>query len=324
MSLDNPLVSILMTSFNSSLYIQQAISSVLAQTYTNWELLIADDCSTDNTRELINKFDDPRIRKFHNDFNLHYLRSRNKLVGHVKGDFITLLDADDLAEVNRLELQLHAFEKDDQLGMCGTQVRFIDRLGSHLDIEDSKPLSFEEIKDKIRNENVFTGSTIMVKTSIWNEIGGYRDYFNSLGYEDYDLTSRIVEKYKCVNLPNKLYLYRQYPESTSKKDLIYNPFKLHGHSLVKKCIEDRAATGEDLVSKGDFPSIINFIIEQHKPFIDDSSLIYRNMMWSYLNKGLNSMATRFILKAIYIKPFNWTNWRTFIIYVLLRLRIIKE
>src|SRR5262249_32870532 len=96
----SPLVSILMTSFNAEAYIAEAIGSILRQTYSNWELLLADDCSTDQTRTVIAGFTDPRIRVYHNDHNMHYLRTRNKLIPLVRGEFIALLDADDRWEPN--------------------------------------------------------------------------------------------------------------------------------------------------------------------------------------------------------------------------------
>lgn len=318
-----PLVSILMTSYNASLYIADAINSVLSQSYTKWELLIADDCSTDSTRDVIDTFEDIRIKVLHNDANMHYLRTRNKLLQYVEGEFITLLDADDLMHPDRLMKQVQAFDQDPDLGLCGTHVEFISEAGKPLGIEESKPLDYQSIRKEIQGKNVFTGSTIMVKTNIWKEVGGYRDYFNTLGYEDYDLTSRIIEKYKAINLPDKLYLYRQYEESSSKRDLLYNPFKLHGYKLVQKLIEQRKTSGTDAIEQIDIPFLINFIVNLNKPYVDDQSLIYRELMWSSLNKKLLLRALKNILMAIKLRPLQWKNWKGLILFCLVNARLIK-
>jgi glycosyltransferase involved in cell wall biosynthesis len=319
-----PLVSVIMTSFNAEKYIGDAIKSILDQSESSWELLIADDCSTDNTRTVIATFNDSKIRVFHNEKNLHYLRTRNKLLNHVRGEFIALLDADDLWEKNKLEKQLKAFQNDPSLGLCGTLVKYLNEKGEPIATIDKKPYSFENILQEIKKENVFTGSSIMVKTSIFKELGGYRDFFNTLGYEDYDLTSRIVEKYKAINLPEALYHYRQYPESTSRQNILYNPFKLHGHLLIQKFIKQRATSGKDSLDRNDIPEIINFILTQHKPYVDDPSLIYRALMWSALHRKMYRSAFSNIFEALFRKPLMWTNYRTLFILALLSCGVIKE
>ncbi len=324
MTKDQPLVSVLMTSYNSEKYIKEAITSILNQSYRNWELLIADDCSTDSTRDVIASFNDSRIKVFHNESNLHYLRTRNKLIGHVLGDLVTLLDSDDTSESNRLESQTNMFISDPDLGMCGTLVNYMSEKGEPLEKDDNKPLTYDEIRREISSKNVFTGSTIMVKTEILKEIGGYRDYFNTIGYEDYDLTSRIVESHKAINIGKKLYNYRQYPDSTSKRNLLYNPFKLHGHLLVQEFINQRKRLGEDALDRNDIPFIIQFILSKHMPYVKDSSLIYRNLMWSSLNRGFLGKAFTSIVKAISLKPISIVNWKTLILFFLAVFGLIKK
>ncbi|MDX1372195.1 MAG: hypothetical protein R3321_06975, partial [Nitrososphaeraceae archaeon] len=219
---------------------------------------------------------------------------------------------------------LGVFEEDPELAMCGTLVKMMNKDGVILETIDSKPISYEQILKEIPKKNVFTGSTIMVKTGIWKEFGGYRDFFNSLGYEDYDLTSRIVEKYKAINLNEALYFYRQYPESTSKKDLLYNPFKLHGYKLIQEFIQQRKQHGIDALDQNDIPFVINFIIALNKPYVNDQSLIYRELMWSFLNKSLFPHAVKNIKTALKLRPFNYQNWKALLLYILIRLKIIKE
>lgn len=104
------LVSIIMPSYNTAPYIKQTIQSVLDQTYTNWELIIVDDCSTDNTDEVLENIKDSRIRYFKNDKNSGAAVSRNKALREAKGQWIAYLDSDDLWMPEKLEKQIHFME----------------------------------------------------------------------------------------------------------------------------------------------------------------------------------------------------------------------
>ncbi len=100
------LVSIIMPSYNTAEYIGEAIASVIAQTYTNWELIIIDDCSTDNTEEVIRSIDDPRIRLLKNPINSGAAVSRNYGLREAKGRWVAFLDSDDQWVPEKLEKQL--------------------------------------------------------------------------------------------------------------------------------------------------------------------------------------------------------------------------
>lgn len=103
----NDLVSIIMPSYNTAKFISESIESVLNQTYSNWELIIIDDCSKDNTDEVVSKYlSDDRIKYFKNDNNCGAALSRNKALREAKGKWIAFLDSDDLWENNKLEMQI--------------------------------------------------------------------------------------------------------------------------------------------------------------------------------------------------------------------------
>ena len=107
------LVSIIMPSYNTESYIKETIQSVLNQTYQNWELIIVDDCSADNTDEVLGTIKDPRIRYFKNDKNSGAAVSRNKALREARGQWIAFLDSDDLWMPEKLEKQIHFMEKND-------------------------------------------------------------------------------------------------------------------------------------------------------------------------------------------------------------------
>lgn len=302
-----------MTAYNAEKYIAEAIESIRAQSYANWELLVADDCSTDRTRSIIDEFaaGDERIKAFHNDENLHYLRTRNKLFRLAGGDLITFLDADDLAEKDRLKLQAEAFEKDPELGLCGCLVKYVDESKNRLAINNSKPLEYEDIKKTALEKNPCTGSAIMVRAEIIREIGGYRDFFSGIGNEDYDLVTRIIEKHRSINLPDELYVYRQLGNSTSRSaTVLFDMYRQHGHELVKLFMRERAETGRDSLDRGDYPKIRNFILEKHKPYVLDPSKLYRDLAADSIYSKIYDEAVSYSKKAIVKNPFEPLNYRT--------------
>lgn len=126
----NDLVSIIMPSYNTAKFIGDSIESVLSQTYANWELIIVDDCSTDETDEVVSRFDDNRIRYLKNEKNSGAAISRNRALREAKGRWIAFLDSDDLWFPEKLEMQV-VFMKKNGYHFSYTNYIEID--------EDSKP-----------------------------------------------------------------------------------------------------------------------------------------------------------------------------------------
>lgn len=115
---ENPLVTVSMPAFNSERYLKEAIQSILEQTYTNFELLILDDGSTDGTRKIIESFADPRIIPILFDTNQGLISARNEITQRAKGKYIALMDADDKAFPSRLEAQVRFLESGNA-DICG-------------------------------------------------------------------------------------------------------------------------------------------------------------------------------------------------------------
>ena len=126
------LVSIIMPSWNTGRFIAESIQSVIDQTYKKWELLIVDDCSTDNTDEVVDSFQDERIRYFKNENNSGAALTRNRAIREAQGEWIAFLDSDDLWAPKKLERQLVFMKKNDLVFSYHEYIK-ID--------EDSKPLN---------------------------------------------------------------------------------------------------------------------------------------------------------------------------------------
>ena len=116
------LVSIIVPSYNCAKYLPDTIGSVLAQTYENWELLIVDDCSTDNTEEVVKSFGDDRIRYLKNEQNSGAALSRNYALREAKGRWIAFLDSDDMWMPEKLEHQIAFMEENGYSFSCTKRV----------------------------------------------------------------------------------------------------------------------------------------------------------------------------------------------------------
>ena len=303
-------LSIIMPAYNAEKYIQQAIESILNQDFKDFELLIADDQSKDNTKNIISEYEekDPRIKTFHNSENLGYLKTCNKLFALTTGDFITFQDADDWSERDRFSVQLNAFSNDPDLGLCGTCGNIVNENGEY--IRDSiREQNSNNIKENLKHENQFIGASIMITRKVYEDFGGYIEFFDHIGWEDYDWAFRISEKYKCVNLSNNTYSYRQHPQSISKT------ISLRKHICKDIVIflgqQRERYNGKDGVTCSDHYKELNeFIKNKELPYLKNPSLFYREKAAKYMNTKLYSQAIHSSIQSIKSSPTSLVNYRT--------------
>lgn len=299
-----------MTSYNCETYIAEAIESALRQTYTNLEILISDDASTDRTREIISRYTDPRIRTDHNAVNLHYLRTRNRLMAAARGEYLALLDADDRAHPQFIEKLVAAFQNDPSLGLCGTFVNIINANGK-ITGTGTKPTDYATIREQLAERNQFLGSAVMFRTAMLRDVGMYREFFSGIGNEDWDLAVRMAERHTCINIPEVLYDYRQYEASTSRSNFVTNPMKRHLGRVVRMLIADRRATGKDALDRNEAESIYRLVEEWEEEYRRDPSRIHREIAGSHLYSRFYGASLRSAWRAIRTKPGMLVNYRTF-------------
>ena len=214
-----------MAAYNAAKYITEAIQSVLDQTFEDFELLIVNDGSTDETVEMINKFQDPRIRLIHNDRNRGLVYTRNVLLHEARGEYVAILDSDDVATPNRLALQYEHFQKHPELALCGGHGRVINHAGDPIETPRlTVPLGSENIKITLLFVNTFVNSTVMYKTHVFQELKGYRDFAPA---EDYELFTRIADKYVVDNIDSILVKYRDHDYNTSVVQASIGSLKVH-------------------------------------------------------------------------------------------------
>lgn len=226
-------VSIIMPSYNTGQFISETIESVLAQSYSNWELIIIDDCSKDNTDDVVGKYlADPRIHYIKNDTNSGAAVSRNRALREAKGKWIAFLDSDDLWEPDKLQKQI-SFMKENGYHFSYTNYIEID--------EESKP-----------NGKSVTGPKRITKHGMYNycwmgcltvmydaETVGLVQISDMKKNNDYAMWLKICQKTDCYLLDETLGRYRKRSGSISNHSyikLIKWHYKLYREAEKQPCI----------------------------------------------------------------------------------------
>ena len=228
------MISILMPAFNAESYLKDSINSILNQSYTDFELLVCDDCSTDNTWEIIQSFQDSRLRIFQNKENQGYLKTSNFLVSQANGEYISFQDADDLADPERF-LKLTKYLVENNLDLVGSYCGLIRNSKKILSIVKYSVTSDDIHNDLIRKSHPpFCGSSILVKSTVINRCGLYNIEFDRIGAEDFDWIYRVaLAGFKLGNIPEPLYLYRQHNQSVSRLNFEKNKLALFSSFIAK-------------------------------------------------------------------------------------------
>lgn len=239
-------VSIIMCSYNTSKYIEEAIESIIGQTYTNWELIISDDQSTDNTIDIIQKYlSDDRIILHQQKENMGYLANKNSALKLAKGDLITQLDADDISKPTRIEKQVAAFQQHPELMMCGTNYELIDMDGKFL---EAKEYAEDHWVTTPELEYPFWFPGLMFKPQVLQEFGYFHDYFDDIYGDDHYWTLTIVNKYPIYFVKDVLYSYRINPNSLT--NVLDNTRKMFAQDVVAELCRQIKETGTDWLQQG--------------------------------------------------------------------------
>ena len=205
-----PLVSVLMPVYNSEKFILESVTSVLNQTFIDFELIIIDDCSTDATLSKIKSISDPRILLIEKTKNSGYTDSLNHGISIAKGTFIARMDGDDICMPERFEKQVDFLNSNPEVILCGTFIQFIgsDKILQH-------PVSHDDIKIKLCFGTSFCHPSIMTRKEVLLE-NNYDKNFEPA--EDYELWARLVFKGKLANIDAVLLQYREHSNQISIKN----------------------------------------------------------------------------------------------------------
>ncbi len=206
---ENPKVTVFIPVYNRELYVGEAIESILAQTFSDFEILLVDDGSTDLSVEKIRAFSDSRIRLVCNEENLGIPKTRNKGVELARGQYMAMLDSDDRAYPVRLEKQVAFLDTHPEYAQVGSWCRMIDAQGHVLNKIKRQPALPDDIHAQFLFRCAMSNRSIMARTALLKEYG-YRNDFPRC--QDYELHVRLAKQYKLGNIPECLVYGRIHPE----------------------------------------------------------------------------------------------------------------
>lgn len=239
------LISVIMPTYNVENYIEEAIDSILRQTYTNFELIIVDDCSTDRTYQKCLDYSkkDTRIKLYKNEQNSKIEFTLNKALEYSSGKYIVRMDGDDISDSRRLEIMKNYLDDHLDIKLVGTSTITINadgkEIGKNVAIDD-----FSIIQKTCLLKTPVVHIWMTYKT-IYDELNGYRKFFAS---EDYDFVLRLISKgYKCSNI-SEYFGYKVRINRIGNSSSTYGVKKLKSKWYTGKLYKQRLRKGFDTYS----------------------------------------------------------------------------
>ena len=206
-----PSISVIMPVYNGEKYLKESIESILNQTYSDFEFIIINDHSTDNTEQIIKSYKDARIRYLINESNLGVARSLNKGLALAQGNYIARMDADDISINTRFEKQISYLNNNLNIAVLGTGIMIF---GQEIpEREYIFSATKEGAKADLFFNNPLAHPTVMIRKSLLKNTLYEPEYE---GLEDYVLWWRIAQEYDIVSLPEPLLCYRKHKEQVTQ------------------------------------------------------------------------------------------------------------
>ena len=202
-------VAVLLPVYNAGKFLRECLDSILAQTFADFELIVCDDASTDDSAAILAEYAarDPRVKVLRNEKNLGIARTRNRLLEAVSPEckYIAIMDSDDVCFPDRLERQLAFLEAHPEVGGVGSALEIIDENSQTTGFREY-PTSPDEIRKVMPINNVIAQPTMMLRRAVVLDIGFYDP--ECVCCSDYEYWLRVLEKYDFANLPEPVLCYR--------------------------------------------------------------------------------------------------------------------
>ena len=269
-----PKVSVILTSYNHAEYIKYAIESVLNQTYTDYELIIWDDCSTDKSWEIINSYKDPRIKAYRSEKNM-WCGYINKTLDLASGKYIAIHHSDDIWEPEKLEKQVRFLDSHPKHGAVFSLAEIIDDNGAPFANTDHFYCSIFNKENRSRHQwlnfffyncNCICHPSILIRKECYETVGYYDSRLAQL--PDFDMWVRLCMKYEIHIIHENLIKFRLHENRSNESDNPEAPYR-HIFEYIKILNNFLNIRGKEEIIKI-FPEISSIINEKH---LADSDII---------------------------------------------------
>ena len=283
-----PKITVIMSVFNGSKFLAESIQSILDQTFKEFEFIIINDGSTDNSLDIIRSFEsaDSRIKVI-SKLNEGLAKSLNTAISISKGEYIARMDADDISYKNRLEKQYEFMQKNKSIDLCGCSMDIIDELGN-VTSEKIQASNNHEILKKRFFQSPILHITFFGKKLFFLKNNGYREEFKYA--QDYDLVMRGIDAgAKICNIKHKLVQYRDYQQKIEPKKFIQQ-FRMT--ELIVKLSREREQFGKE-VSTLDSKILSIFKVNNFDIFITKIFLSTYFLKNSFQNRILKRIVNLF-------------------------------
>lgn len=300
---DMPKISVVMSVYNGESYLKEAIESILNQTLADFEFIIVNDGSVDGSLEMLQSYQDERIKLINNGENIGLTKSLNKALKQARGEYIARQDADDISLPNRLKEQLQYLQEHPEIALLGTGAYIIEESGNIL--RRGVPLA-EPSKENLVKDNPFVHGSVMFRKKIIEEVGAYNEFYRYS--QDYELWLRIAVHHKAANLTHPLYKARRHSKSVQAKKrkdgALYHllALKLSNGSLDKKVVEIVRDKG----------------ISNLYPYLNSKEKIYlhKSVARAHIANGDLKSARREYKRVFALDPFDIRNAINFVLLYL--------
>jgi len=291
-------ISVVMSAYNAEFFIKQAIESVLKQEFNDFELILVDDGSTDNTASIYGTFQDQRLIIVKNEENCGQTFSLNRGIKRAQGRYIARVDADDIAAPDMLQKMFEFLERSPQTAILGTSKKLIDPTGSVIR-EFRPPVDNQEIQKTLLTWNCLPHNGMIYRADCLKVIGCYDESIKLA--QDYDLALRLSEPWDAANLPEFLYEYRWHDHMISVDKREYQDFS--SKRIREIAIIRRLQLGKNLLFNKELaPDVFK---SKSKRWLAD-----RFTWWAMSVRGPGSftIAFKFLLLSLFMNPTNPNSW----------------
>ena len=290
-------ITVLMPAYNCENYIREAIDSILNQTYTDFEFLIINDGSTDQTENIIRSYNDSRIRLI-SQANGGVSSALNKGLQNATGKYIARFDADDICYPNRLEEQYKFMVENPDYVLIGSDADYVGKNGEFIFSYNSPGYTNEEINERIYDKNPFIHSVVFFPKNIIIECGGYD--LKAHTFEDHLLWTKVIKKGRVCNFKKSFIKVRLNPESVTTDERLRGKRFL---DLRKKILLDNQPISDEEENE-----LITIIKSQNSMKIKKLGyhlFVAKKYLWNNYKPGL---ARKHLISSIKLNPLDPYNY----------------